>query len=89
MLFFHSLGSQIAGLIDVKKDLNIKEDKRVVLCAKIEKLSIVIKKVTVSEITLTHKAKRPNNYISSSFTHYQAEQIKKGVICVPVLLEIH
>ena len=26
---------------------------------------------------------------SGSFTHYQAEQLKKGVICVQSLLEIH
>ena len=35
-----------------------------------------------------HKAEHPSNYFSSSFTHYQAEQIKKGVICVQILLEI-
>ena len=37
-----------------------------------------------------HKAERPSNYSSnSSFTHNQAEQIKKGAICVQILLEIH
>ena len=36
-----------------------------------------------------HKAERPSNYFSNSFTHTQAEQIQKGVICVQVLLEIH
>ena len=36
-----------------------------------------------------HKAERPSNYFSSSFTYNQAEQIKKGVICVQILLEIH
>ena len=39
-----------------------------------------------------HKAERPSNYffnISFFFTHNEAEQIKKGVICVQILLEIH
>ena len=37
-----------------------------------------------------HKAERPSNYFfSNSFTYNQAEQIKKGVICVQILLEIH
>ena len=36
-----------------------------------------------------HKAESPSNYFSNSFTHYQAEEIKKGVICVQILLEIH
>ena len=39
---------------------------------------------------MMHKAERPSNYFfSNSFTYYQAEQIKKGVICVQILLEIH
>ena len=38
---------------------------------------------------LMHKAERPSNYFSNSFTYNQAEQIKKGVICVQILLEIH
>ena len=36
-----------------------------------------------------HKVERPSNYFFSSFTYNQAEQIKKGVICVQILLEIH
>ena len=37
-----------------------------------------------------HKAEGPSNYFfSNSFTYNQAEQIKKGVICVQILLEIH
>ena len=37
-----------------------------------------------------HKAERPRNYFFSSFFIYnKAEQIKKGVICVQILLEIH
>ena len=36
-----------------------------------------------------HKAERPSNYFSNTYTHNQAEQIKKGVLCVQILLEIH
>ena len=37
-----------------------------------------------------HKAVHPSNYFFfNSFTYNQAEQIKKGVICVQILLEIH
>ena len=37
-----------------------------------------------------HKAAHPSNYFfSNSFTYNQAEQIKKRVICVQILLEIH
>ena len=37
-----------------------------------------------------HKAERPSNYFFQfSFTYNQAEQIKKGVICIQILLEIH
>ena len=35
------------------------------------------------------RAVRPSNYFSNSFTYDQAEQIKTGVICVKILLEIH
>ena len=45
------------------------------------------KKVIGSEDTLMHKAERPSNYfvhISNSFTHNQAEQMKKGVSCVQI-----
>ena len=36
------------------------------------------------------KAERPTNYFFfNSFIYNQAEQIKKGVICVQILLEIH
>ena len=41
------------------------------------KISIFIKNVIGSEDTLVHKAERPSNYFSDSFTHNQAEQIKK------------
>ena len=37
-----------------------------------------------------HKAVRPsNNFFPKSFTYNQAEQIKKGVTCVQILLKIH
>ena len=50
---------------------------------KILNISIVIKNVNRSENTLMHKAERPSNYFFPFFfTHYQAEQIKKEVICV-------
>ena len=48
-------------------------------------MNIVIKNVIWSENTLMHKAVRPSNYFSNSFTYNQAEQIKKGVICVQIL----
>ena len=54
-----------------------------------KKIRIGNKNVIGSEETLMHKAERPSNYFSNSFTHNQAEQIKKGVICVHMLLEIH
>ena len=36
-----------------------------------------------------HKAERPSIFFPNTFTHNQTEQIKKGVICVQILLEIH
>ena len=33
-----------------------------------------------------HKAERPNNYFFNTFTHIQAEQVKKGVILCPNLV---
>ena len=43
-----------------------------------------------SEKTLMHKAVHSSNYFfSNSFTYNQAEQIKKEVIYVQILLEIH
>ena len=50
-----------------------------------KKISIIIKNVIWSEKTLMHKAVRPSNYFSNSFTYNQAEQTKKGVICVQSL----
>ena len=39
--------------------------------------------------TLMHKQSVLTIIFSNSCTHNQAEQIKKGVICVQILLEIH
>ena len=48
-----------------------------------------IKNVIGSEGILMHKTENSSNNFSNSFTHYQAEEIKKRVICVQILLEIH
>ena len=65
----------------------IKKDQREFLCAKIWKISIVIKNVIWSEKKLMHKAKQCVLAIifSNSFTYNQAEQIKKEVICGQIL----
>ena len=47
----------------------------------LKNISIVIKNVIGSEDTLMHKA----IIFSNAFKHNQAEQIKKGVICVQIL----
>ena len=59
--------------VDVKKGFKLNKDQRNFLCANIQKISIVIKNVIGSENTLMHKAERPGNYFSYSFTHKQAE----------------
>ena len=66
-----------------------KRSKGIFVRENLKKISIVIKNVSWSEKTLMHKAERPCSYFSISFTYNQAEQIKKGVICVQILLEIH
>ena len=49
-----------------------------------------MKNVNGSEYTLMHKAEGPSNsFFSNSFTHYPAEQIKEGVICVQMFYVIH
>ena len=45
--------------------------------------------VIEADDTMMHSAERPSNYFSNTFTHNQAEQIKKGVIFVQILLDIH
>ena len=59
------------GLL-ILKGTCIKKDQREFLCA-----SIFIKNVSWPEKTSKHKAVRPSNYFSNSFTYDQAEQIKK------------
>ena len=49
------------------KGIYIKKDQREFLCAKILKISIVIKNVVWSEKTLMHKAVRPSNYFFQFF----------------------
>ena len=44
------------------KGIYIKKDQWEFLCAKIQKISTVIKNVTWSEKTLIHKAERASNY---------------------------
>ena len=50
-----------------------------------------IKNVIWSDKTVMHEAERPSIFFFfffyNSFTYYQAEQIKKGVICVQIRLE--
>ena len=64
------------GLL-ILKGTYIKKDQREFLCAKILKISIVIKNVIWSDKTSMHKAVRPSNYFFNSFTYDQAEQIKE------------
>ena len=49
------------------KGIYYKKDQREFLCAKIEKLCIVIKNVIWSGKTLMHKAVCPGNYFSQFF----------------------
>ena len=63
---FHNLKPQNAGLVDVKKDLNSK-DQREFLCAKISKISIVIKNINGSKEPLMDKAEGPSNYFLQLF----------------------
>ena len=54
------------GLL-VLKGIYVKNDKREFLCAKIQKIRIVIKNVMWSEKTLIHKGVRPGNYFFQFF----------------------
>ena len=73
--------------------LDVLKLKRIVIkldsAQKFKRSASLLKKVAGSEVTLTHKAECPSNYFSSSCTLFQAKQLKKGVICVQILLEIH
>ena len=44
----------------------------------------VMNNINGSEDPLKHNAEGPSNYFFNSITHYQAEQIKKGIICVQI-----
>ena len=50
---------------------------------------LYLKKEIWSKDILMHEAERPINYFSNTFTHNQAEQIMKRLICVQILLQIH
>ena len=54
------------------KGIYIKKVKRIFLCAKIEKLSIIIKNVIWSEKIWMHKAVRPSNNVLNFSTYNQA-----------------
>ena len=54
------------GLL-VLKGIYIKNFQRQFLCAKIQKISIIIKTVIWSEKTYIHKAVRPSNYFFQLF----------------------
>ena len=78
--------------IYIKKDqkrFTLKKIKRNFCARKSKKISIIIKNVIWSEKTFMHQPERPSNFFSTSFTYNQAEQIRKGVTCVQILLEIH
>ena len=47
----------------------IKKDQRVFLCAKIKKMSIVIKNEIWSEKTLMKTVERPSNYVFPVLSH--------------------
>ena len=82
--FFHNLEPKMQGLL-ILRGIYIKKDQREFLCAKIYKISNVIKNV----ICKCTKQSSLAIIFSNSFTYNQAEQIKKGVICVQILLYIH
>ena len=65
---FDNLEPQKAGLVEVKRELH-KKDQREFSCAKILKISIVIKNVIWSEKTLMHKAELPSNNFFQILSH--------------------
>ena len=77
MLFFHYLEPQNAGLVDIKRDLHLKKIKGNFCARKSKKQASLLKNVSWPEKTSKHKAVRPSNFFSNSFTYDQAEQIKK------------
>ena len=86
---FHKLEPQNAGLVDVKRALHYKRSKWIFV-RKIKEISIVIKNEIWSDKKLwCIKQSVLEIVLSNSLTYYQAKQIKKGVKCVQILLEIH
>ena len=65
MLFFIIKDPEIQGLL-MFKGFTLK-DQREFLCAKIYKISIIIKNVNGSEYTLMHKAGQLSNYFFQPF----------------------
>ena len=64
------------GLLMLKGIYIKKRDQGEFLCAKIQKIIIVIKNVIWSEKTLMHKAVRPSNYFFQFF-HIQSGRADK------------
>ena len=83
-VIFQNLKPQNAGLVDVKKDYTFKKIKGNFCARKSKKISIVIKNLNGSEDPLMHNQRVLAIIFFNSFTHYQAEQIKKGIICVQI-----
>ena len=77
MLFFIIWNPQIQGLLMLEKDLNKKRSKGIFVRENLKK-SIVIKNVIWFDDTLKQSVLAI--ILSNTFTHNQAEQIKKGVI---------
>ena len=86
--FFHNLEPRNAGLVDVKRYLHQKKIKRD-FCARKSKKASPLKMLFGLK---KHKCIMQSVLViifTSFFTCNQAEQIKKGIICVRILLEIH
>ena len=66
MLFFIIQNPKMQGLL-ILKGTYIKKDQREFLCAKIKKISIVIKNVFWPEKTSKHEAVRLSNYFFQLF----------------------
>ena len=75
LCFFHNSEPQNAGLVDVEKDLNLKKNQREFLCAKIKKISIIIKNVIEAEDTVMNSAERSSNYF---FTEKQTTKFSSA-----------
>ena len=69
MLFFIILNPKMQGLLMLKRIL-IKPNQTEFLCAKIYKISIIIKNVIEAEDTMMHSAERHSNYFFQHFHTY-------------------